>query len=43
MFNVTCANFKGRQGRFFWQVIRPFHDGLIEDSLLLLSRRAEER
>jgi len=29
VFNVTCANFKGRQGRLYWQVIRPFHDGLI--------------
>jgi uncharacterized protein DUF2867 len=43
VYNVTCANFKGRQGRHYWQVIRPFHDGLIEDSLRLFSRRVEER
>jgi hypothetical protein len=41
VFNVTCANFKGRQGRAYWQVIRPFHDGLIEGSLRELRRRAE--
>jgi hypothetical protein len=43
VFNVTCANFKGRQGRLYWRVIRPFHDGLIEDSLCELSRRVEGR
>jgi hypothetical protein len=42
VFNVTCANFKGRQGRFYWQVIRRFHDGLVEDSLRTLRRRIEE-
>jgi hypothetical protein len=41
VFNVTCANFKGRQGRFYWQVIRPFHDGLIENSLRSLRRRVQ--
>jgi len=41
VFNVTCANFKGRRGRVYWRVIRPFHDGLIEDSLRLLSQRVE--
>ena len=39
IFNVTCANFKGRRGRLYWCVIRPFHDGLIEDSLRMLRRR----
>jgi hypothetical protein len=39
VFNVTCANFKGRRGQHYWQVIRPFHDGLIEDSLRELRRR----
>jgi hypothetical protein len=38
VFNVTCANFKGR---LYWQVIGPFHDGLIEDSLRELGRRFE--
>jgi Protein of unknown function (DUF2867) len=39
VFNVTCANFSGVQGRVYWQVIRPFHDGIIESSLALLRRR----
>jgi len=39
VFNVTCANFKCLQGRLYWQVIRPFHDGLIEDSLRVLRKR----
>ena len=43
VFNVTCANFKGRQGRLYWQVIRPFHDGLIEGSLRELHRRSQGR
>jgi hypothetical protein len=43
VFNVTCANFKGRQGRLYWQVIRPFHEGLIEDSPHALRQRVEER
>jgi hypothetical protein len=41
VFNVTCANFKGRGGQFYWQVIRPFHDGLIEESLRTLRRRVQ--
>jgi len=41
VFNVTCANFKGRRGRLYWRVIRPFHDGLIEASLRTLRRRVE--
>ena len=40
VYNFTCANFKGRQGRLYWQIICPFRDGLIEGLLLLLSRRA---
>jgi Protein of unknown function (DUF2867) len=43
VFNVTCANFNGRRGRLYWQVIRPFHDGLIEDSLRALRQRVERR
>lgn len=43
VFNVTCANFKGRQGRFYWRVIRPFHDGLVEDSLRTVRGRVEGR
>jgi hypothetical protein len=43
VFNVTCANFKGWQGHLYWQVIRPFHDGLIEDSLRELRRRSQAR
>ena len=43
VFNVTCANFKGCQGRLYWQVIRPFHDGLIEGSLRELHRRSQAR
>jgi hypothetical protein len=39
VFNVTLANFAGWQGRNYWRVIRPFHDGLIEDSLKELARR----
>lgn len=39
VFNVTCASFKGRRGRVYWQVIRLFHDGLIEDSLRTLRGR----
>ena len=40
VYNVTCANFHGLQGRIYWRVIQPFHDGIIEDSLALLARRA---
>jgi Protein of unknown function (DUF2867) len=39
VFNVTLANFTGWQGRNYWRLIRPFHDGLIEDSLKELARR----
>ena len=39
VFNVTLANFASWQGRNYWRVIRPFHDGLIEDSLQELARR----
>jgi len=39
VFNVTCANFKGRAGKIYWRVIRPIHDGLIEDSLRTLRAR----
>lgn len=39
VFNITLANFVGWQGRNYWRVIRPFHDGLIEDSLKELARR----
>ncbi len=41
VYNVTCALFKGRTGRVYWRVIRPFHDALIEDVLESLRRRAE--
>jgi hypothetical protein len=40
VFNVTLANFVGWQGRNYWRIIQPFHDGLIEDSLKELARRA---
>ncbi|MGB0037239.1 MAG: DUF2867 domain-containing protein [Candidatus Acidiferrales bacterium] len=43
VFNVTCANFPTWQGRLYWRVIRPFHDALIEDSLIALARRVEKR
>ena len=43
VFNVTCADFKGRRGRAYWGLIRPFHDGLIEDSLRELRRRVKGR
>ena len=43
VFNVTLANFMGWQGRSYWRVIRPFHDGLIEDSLKGLARRVASR
>jgi Protein of unknown function (DUF2867) len=39
VYNITCANFHGRQGRIYWRVIRPFHDGIIEDSLEALRWR----
>jgi hypothetical protein len=42
VFNVTCANLAGRQGWLYWHVIRPFHDGLIEDSLEALERRVRQ-
>ena len=42
VFNVTCANFTGWQGRLYWRVIRPFHDALIEDSLKALARRVRQ-
>ena len=41
VYNVTCALFKGRTGRAYWRVIRPFHDALIEDMLNSLCSRAE--
>jgi hypothetical protein len=41
VYNVTCALFKGRTGRAYWRVIRPFHDALIEDLLKSLCGRAE--
>ena len=43
VFNVTLANFASWQGRNYWRVIRPFHDGLIEDSLKELARRVASR
>jgi Protein of unknown function (DUF2867) len=43
VFNVTLANFAGWQGRNYWRVIRPFHDGLVEDSLAELARRVASR
>jgi hypothetical protein len=43
VFNVTLANFVGWQGRNYWRVIRPFHDGLIEDSLQELAQRVASR
>ena len=43
VFNITLANFAGWQGRNYWRVIRPFHDGLIEDSLKELGRRVASR
>jgi len=43
LFNVTCARFKGRTGRAYWRVIRPFHDALAEDMLAHFCRRAERR
>jgi hypothetical protein len=43
VFSVTLANFAGWQGRNYWRVIRPFHDGLIEDSLRELARRVASR
>jgi len=43
VFNVTLANFVGWQGRNYWRVIRPFHDGLTEDSLKELARRVASR
>jgi hypothetical protein len=43
VFNVTLANFVGWQGRSYWRLIRPFHDGLVEDSLKELARRAASR
>jgi hypothetical protein len=39
--NVTCALFKGRVGRAYWRVIRPFHDAIIDDMLESLCCRAE--
>ena len=41
VFNVTCAVFKGRLGRAYWRVIRPFHDGLTKNWLAAVRRRAE--
>ncbi|MBI3663535.1 MAG: DUF2867 domain-containing protein [Acidobacteria bacterium] len=43
LYNATCALFKGRTGRAYWRVIRPFHDALIEDMLQNLRRRAERQ
>ena len=41
LFNVTCALFKGRRGRFYWRLIRPFHNALIEDSLGSIRREVQ--
>jgi len=41
LYNVTCAVLKGRLGRAYWRVIRPFHDGLTEDWLTAIRTRAE--
>lgn len=41
VYNVTCARFKGRTGRAYWRIIRPFHDALVDDMLKRLCRRAE--
>jgi uncharacterized protein DUF2867 len=41
VYNVTCASFHGAQGQLYWRVIRPFHDGIIEDSLAALAKRAK--
>lgn len=43
VYNVTCANFLGLQGRVYWQVIRPFHDGIIEASLRTMRERIQRR
>lgn len=41
VYNMTCANFLGLQGRLYWQMIRPFHDGIIEASLRMLRERIQ--
>jgi hypothetical protein len=41
VFSFTYANFKGRRGRLYWRVIRPFHDRLIGASLQTLRSRVE--
>lgn len=43
LFNVTCALFKGRTGRAYWRLIRPFHNALTEDMLENLRRSAERQ
>jgi hypothetical protein len=43
VYNVTCANFLGARGRLYWNVIRPFHDGIIEDSLKELANRVRRK
>lgn len=43
VYNVTCANFHGVQGRLYWRVIRAFHDGIIEDSLAALAKRVQQQ
>ena len=43
LYNVTCAVFKGRLGRAYWRVIRPFHNGLTEDWLAVLRTLAESK
>lgn len=40
VFNVTCAVFKGRLGRAYWRVIRPFHDAIAEAMLTSIRRQA---
>jgi Protein of unknown function (DUF2867) len=41
--NITCANFPTRPGKAYWAVIRPFHNALIEDSLVYLGKKLPPR
>jgi len=43
VYNVTCANFQGLRGRVYWRLIEIFHDGIVEDSLVLLAKRAARK
>ncbi len=43
VYNITCANFLGARGRVYWRLIRPFHDGIIEDSLKELAKRVHRK